>query len=313
VAVPLSREREARRLALRRRSLELGHLQAGLSSGRRRLHPENWEPLGRLTAWGLKGLGLWRRGLANALDLRLTRLRFRLPRLPSAFDGLRVLFLSDLHLDGLAGLTGRLLELVEGLHPDLCLLGGDYRFRVRGASQAAHLRLARLLAALRPPLGVAAVLGNHDFAETGGALESWGAAVLRNQSLALERGGARLWLAGVDDPHYYAADDLPAALAGIPAGQCRLLLAHSPELAAQAAAAGVDLYLCGHTHAGQVRLPGLGPLVANAACPRRLLAGAWRWGAMPGYTTSGVGCTLLPVRFGCRGEAALITLEAGEA
>jgi hypothetical protein len=200
-------------------------------------------------------------------------------------------------------------ELVAGLRPDLCLLGGDYRFQARGPVAGAYRGMARVLEAVEARLGVYGVLGNHDFQEEASGLEALGVRVLVNQAVPVMRGGDRLWLVGLDDPHYYGCDDLAGALAGVPAGACKLLLVHSPEMYAEAAAAGVDVYLCGHTHGGQIRLPGLGAPVLNARCPRRYAAGVWRRGGMVGYTSRGLGCSLVPVRFRCRPEAVWLTLR----
>src|SRR4029079_2861599 len=100
--------------------------------------------------------------------------------------------------------------------------------------------------------------------------------------------------------------DLDAALSGVPEDACKVLLVHSPEVIARAAERGVDLYLCGHTHGGQVCLPGLGPVVLNANCARRYARGTWRYGSMQGYTSSGLGTSCVPVRFFCPPEVAVI-------
>jgi len=115
-------------------------------------------------------------------------------------------------------------------------------------------------------------------------------------------------VAGVDDPHYFGCDNLPEALREVPRDAFKLLLAHTPEMYEEAAAAGMDLYLSGHTHAGQIRLPAIGALTTLADCPRRMAFGHWRHRRMHGYTTSGVGCSLLPVRFNCPPEAVVIEL-----
>jgi predicted MPP superfamily phosphohydrolase len=113
---------------------------------------------------------------------------------------------------------------------------------------------------------------------------------------ALEVGSpdGRLWVIGVDDPHYYGCDDLAAALDGVPDEAFKLLLAHTPEVFEEAARAGIDLYLSGHTHAGQICVPWLGPLVLNATCPRSYTYGHWHHGEMQGYTTRRCGVLLAP-------------------
>jgi predicted MPP superfamily phosphohydrolase len=168
-----------------------------------------------------------------------------------------------------------------------------------------------MLDGMRIRIGAYAVLGNHDTLALAEAVEEVGLRVLFNEGVAVGVPGALLWLAGVDDPHFYRMDDLDAALRDAPPEAFRVLLAHTPECAAEAANKGVGLYLCGHTHGGQVRLPGLGPIMINARCPRRRALGHWQAGAMRGFTSAGLGTTDAPVRFGCPPEAVLFTLRSG--
>jgi hypothetical protein len=117
-----------------------------------------------------------------------------------------------------------------------------------------------------------------------------------------------LWLIGVDDPHYYGCDDLAQALETVPANAFRLLLAHTPEMFDEAARSGIHLYLTGHTHGGQICVPRIGPLLLYAECPRTYTRGHWRHNGMQGYTSAGVGCSMLPVRYSCPPEIAVIEL-----
>jgi len=230
-----------------------------------------------------------------------------LSRLPPPLDGLRLLQLSDLHLDEDARLVDALLERVEGLRYDAVVLTGDYRVGTSGPVEPTLAELARLQAALAAP--AYAVLGNHDSVRMLPGLEALGIRVLLNEHATLEHGGAQLYLAGVDDPHYYRMDDLARAQAGIPAGAVTVLLSHSPELYREAAASDVDLFLCGHTHGGQICLPGGIAVILEARIPRRLGAGPWRQGAMRGYTSRGVGTSVVDVRFNCPPEITLHTLR----
>jgi predicted MPP superfamily phosphohydrolase len=141
-----------------------------------------------------------------------------------------------------------------------------------------------------------------------------GVQVLVNDSVEVGSGAQAIRVIGVDDPHYYGCDDLAAALADVPADAFKVLLAHSPEMYEEAAQAGIHLYLCGHTHAGQIRLrvPFTGRLFAplkNADCPREYADGAWRHRTMQGYTSAGLGSSLLPVRYNCPPEIVIIELR----
>jgi hypothetical protein len=147
-----------------------------------------------------------------------------------------------------------------------------------------------------------AILGNHDAIEMVPTLETGGIRILLNEHVMLESGGEKMVLAGVDDPHYYETDNLEKAFEGAPLNHFKLLLAHSPEICRKAAFAGVDLYLCGHTHAGQICLPGGHPLLTNCKCPRECHSGLWHFEEMIGYTSRGAGTSSVNVRFNCPPE-----------
>jgi hypothetical protein len=258
----------------------------------------------------LRGIGLWRRGIMNALDIELVEIELALTGLPAAFDGYRVLHLTDLHLDAHAALPRRAAALVERAPADLCVLTGDYRYHVTGPIDAAVAGLARVVRNISARDGTYAVLGNHDTIALVPALEYLGVRVLANQTVSIAREGETLHVTGIDDVHYFYTDGAAEALRQAPDG-FRLGLVHSPELVEHAAAAGIHLYLTGHTHGGQICLPGGVPVFTHSQGRRRHAAGLWRHGAMVGYTGRGVGVSGLPVRFNSRGEVTLITLRRG--
>ena len=256
----------------------------------------------------LKGTGIYQRGLRNALEPIVREVQFKVEGVPASFDGFRILHLADLHIDGMDGLAEIVAERVAGLEADLCVMTGDYRFSVHGPSHQVYPRLRTILPGIQTRHGVLAILGNHDDSEIAVELEKLGVRMLINEAVEITRGGAGLWIIGIDDPHRYECDDLEGALEPVPRDAFKLLLAHSPELFNEAAEAGVHLYLCGHTHAGQLCLPGGAALLMNADCPRPYTRGRWRHGEMHGYTSAGVGCSLLPVRYNCPPEITIIEL-----
>jgi predicted MPP superfamily phosphohydrolase len=139
-------------------------------------------------------------------------------------------------------------------------------------------------------------------------MERLGIQVLANQTIELNRGSATVLLTGIDDVHYYYTEDaLDALYDG--GGGFRVVAVHSPEFAAQAAAAGARLYLAGHTHGGQICLPGGSAILTHAITGRKYVAGRWRHGDMTGYTSCGTGISGLPVRYNNRGEVTLLTLR----
>jgi len=249
---------------------------------------------------GLRVAGLSRRTHREFLDVQIVENVVALPSLPVEFDGFRLLQISDLHSDLDPALIDRVIERLGEARFDQAVLTGDYHDEIGvpwDESLALTLRLVPHLGA--EPL---AILGNHDFLAKVAPFEAGGLRVLLNESIALERNGMRIWICGVDDPHIYGTHDLRAAMAGIPGDGCRILLSHSPETAREASELGYALHLSGHTHGGQICLPGGFPIVRKAPVRRALLAGPWREGAMAGYTSRGTGSCTVAARFHCPPE-----------
>lgn len=253
-------------------------------------------------------LGLYERGLRNALDIKVKELDLAFESLPKEFDGYRILQLSDLHVDFLPEAMDRALELISGQEFDLCVLTGDYRKRVSGSFEHILPSLETIVSSVWARDGIFAVLGNHDCADMVEAFESLGIQCLVNETEKIERGGAHIHVTGTDDVHYYYTDAARRALDTTPQG-FKIALVHSAEMADVAADAGFNLYLAGHTHGGQVCLPGGVPIITHMSCHRRYATGLWKHGDMLGYTSKGVGVSGLPVRFNTRGEVVVITLR----
>jgi len=229
-----------------------------------------------------------------------------LPGLAPAFHGLRVLHLSDLHLESLPRPDAAIAAALAARW-DMLVCTGDV-----AEGDAAPSRVRRFFEPLGRPglMPWLAVLGNHDRLSLRPALEGVGFTVLMNAAVPLVRGDSRLWVAGVDDPATFWTADLAGALAAVPPGATTILLAHAPDLAEHAAAVGCALYLCGHTHGGQFVLPGIGPLFYRRRYPPDRIAGAWRAGQMGGYTTTGLGAHHGLVRVGCQPELVVHELRA---
>lgn len=292
----------------RRRQVEAQHHRGSHAHGHGDFPLQHEHVLATLLRTGLRLAGLYERGLANARKPLVRHLRLEFDRLPQRLEGFQILHISDPHIDGTDELVDALTQQLPFLPVDLCVLTGDYRYDVRGSCERVYPRMRRILHAIRSRHGVLGILGNHDCADIAVELEKMGVRMLINESVAIGPEESPLWVAGVDDPHYFGCDDLPAALREVPEDAFKLLLAHTPEMFEDAARAGISLYLTGHTHGGQIRLPGIGALATLADCPRAYAYGPWRHRGVQGYTTSGVGCSLLPVRFGCPPEVAVIEL-----
>jgi len=277
----------------------------------------------KLSRW----LGRWRRGgiehySAGAALKPSARWRSRdrftvneeriwLDALPSAFQGLRVVQISDVH-HGLFLPKEWLSEAVRQanrLNPDIVALTGDFvTYSRRNIGPAAEL-----LGRLRARYGVYAVLGNHDFrvdaVAISEALRRQHIDVLRNRHVTLWFGGESAYLAGVDDYGYGA--DLRRAMRGIPSKSATILLAHNPRVIHLASRHNVSLVLSGHTHGGQVNLPVLGTVYGRSPERLRYKIGWDRMGATQIYVSRGIGTIVLPWRLRCPAEITHLELLQG--
>ena len=248
------------------------------------------------------------RGVGNAWDIAVREMDVELEQLPAAFDGFTVLHLSDLHLDGMPGLEQAILERLGAREFDLCVLTGDYRTELHGPIRPTMDRLRPLVSGVRSRHGVLGVLGNHDDCHMVEPMEAMGIRMLVNEGVRLARGEDVLQVIGTDDVHYYFTDQAVHALEAA-RSHFTIALVHSPEAFDVAADLGVDLYLCGHTHAGQVCLPGGRPVIKHLSRGRRFYRGAWKHRDMVGITNAGAGTSGVPVRFNTRGEILTLTLR----
>jgi predicted MPP superfamily phosphohydrolase len=215
--------------------------------------------------------------------------------------------MSDLHADLNPPAMRALAEVVAPLEYDVCVLTGDYRAQTFGPFDAALDQMRGLCTQLAKP--IYGVFGNHDSIRMLPGMESMGIQMLLNESVEIHRGGASLFLVGVDDAHYYRVDNVAHAAAAVPPDASSILLSHTPEIYRQAAHAGFDLMLCGHTHGGQICLPGGIPITLDSSCPRYMGAGAWTYRDMQGYTSVGAGSCIVPVRLNCPPEVTLHRLR----
>ncbi|HKI61484.1 MAG TPA: metallophosphoesterase [Mariprofundaceae bacterium] len=268
------------------------------------LNPENWLSGQKLARLFLRVTGFGRLGRRRARQHRIVEREVRLDRLPAACDGLSLLHLTDLHLDMAEDTVDALIKSLHGVSADVAVLTGDFRARTYGGINRVVEAMGKLRAQL--PERCFAILGNHDCLAMVPAFEAMGISMLLNESVEFEKG---LFLAGIDDPHYYRVDNLAKAMEGVPNAAPVILLAHSPEIYRQATHAEVDLMLCGHTHGGQVCFPGGYALTYDCHCPRRYCRGGWQHGDMQGYTSSGCGTSILDIRFFCPPEIVIHRLR----
>ncbi|HET6178063.1 MAG TPA: metallophosphoesterase [Candidatus Sulfotelmatobacter sp.] len=254
---------------------------------------------------------------------RIIRQEIALRRWPEQLNGFTIALLSDFHYDRHCSVhpLRAAIPMVNGLHPDLIALTGDFVSYplfspnyVKGALAAEPC--AELLRQMQAPYGSWAVMGNHDFftdpVHVTAALQAQGIQILKNESVPIELKGTRFWLAGVGDVIGGAAN-LDASLQHAQAEEATILLAHEPDyadrVARQVAAKSVDLQLSGHSHGGQVRLPLMRPLYLPELA-KKYISGLYKIGPLTLYTNSGLGTVGVPVRWNCPPEITLLTLRS---
>jgi predicted MPP superfamily phosphohydrolase len=274
-----------------------------------------WLPggvLGAMATAGLSAYQIYRARHVNPYSPRLERTEFPVPYGSEDLDGLRIGFIADTHVGPFIEVSDleRALDLVRAEAPDLILLGGDYISESPRYAPDTIDAFARLIS--EAPLGGYAAIGNHDLAvsrtRVKEAMDAVGIPLLRNQSTELSYQGVRLAIACIDDTLLgdpRPAETIAQAAPGVPV----LAVWHEPEFAEQAAAAGAFAQLSGHTHGGQIRLPGFGP-IALPVHGRRHVIGADLADSTPVYTSRGVGVYRPPARFNCPPEVTLVTLVA---
>jgi len=256
---------------------------------------------------------------------RIVRLEIPLARLPEAFDGFTIVQLSDFHYDRYlsAHIIRAAVDMANQLRPDLMVLTGDFvtlepapdLLDIRRSTALDADPCAQLLTPLRAPAGRFCVLGNHDVScdthLVTEILNYYQLPVLDNRAVAIERSGARLWIAGMDD-YLNGEGDLELALRGIPAGEPVVLLEHEPDVAKHTIKHPVDLQLSGHSHGGQVWFPGFGALWLPPLA-RKYPRGLYQLGSLTLYTNIGLGTIRVPIRLNCPPEVTHFTLRTKKA
>lgn len=274
------------------------------------------------------GLGVYAVVIEPGFRLSLKEWGVAHPSWPATMPPLRIAILTDIHAVNPwmpASRIGRIVDVANSLNADMIVLLGDYVEAVRPRLRIGPVPIAEWapeLGRLRAPLGVFAVLGNHDWYEDQAAvragLQQVGIPVLENRAIKIEKGRRRFWLAGLGDQlarplgwHVHrGADDLPAVLRQVGRDDAPLLLmAHEPDIFVKVPAR-VTLTLSGHTHGGQVQVPFVGPVLVPSDYGTRFAYGHIVEDGRNMIVSSGLGVTGLPVRFGVPPEVAVVTIGA---
>lgn len=258
--------------------------------------------------------------LVEPFRLQVTRLEIVSPRLANPGGPLRLVQLSDLHVERLTRRDCALPELVAGLDPDLVVLTGDYLNTTYNEDPQAVADLGTLLGRITAPGGCYAVWGTHqvDYPHLlRPVLQAAGITILEDRAVEVRTDRYRLWIMGLTPTRDLAADGerLCRLFDAAPPGALTLLLYHTPDLMPQAAALGVDLYLAGHTHGGQWRLPGFGAIVTSSRYGKRYEGGHYQEGKAHLYVSRGLGLEGFGTpraRFFCRPELVAVDLRGPE-
>lgn len=249
-------------------------------------------------------------GFAEAVNYAIVRREVRLPRLPSEFDGVTVAFLTDIHHGPYVSVdtVADVVRTTRMLDPELIILGGDYTLRESKYAGPCF----EVLAGLAAPLGVYGVLGNHDYAhglrEIRQGMKRARVEELTNRGVWLTRRSERIRLGGVDDL-WRGRPDLAAALGDARPYDVCLLASHNPDVAETLTDRRVGLVLSGHTHGGQVVIPGYGPPIVPSRYGAKYAYGLVDAPATRVLVSSGIGMSGLPIRANCAPEIVLITLR----
>lgn len=293
--------------AKQRLGIETDHEAQAFGQGLTFFHIENWYSVHSVIRNTLKLAGLYGRGRRNAERIVLRHNDVWFKELPPLFDSFTILHISDMHVDMNEAAMRHLVELVADLRYDICVLTGDFRGKTFGPFDATLDGVSRVRAHLSGP--IYGVLGNHDTIQMVPGLEAMGVRMLLNESEAIVRDRQRIYVAGIDDAHFFKVDNIEKAASQIPDSEFSILLSHTPEIYSQAAHADFNLLLSGHTHGGQICLPGSIPITLDSVLPRRMGSGAWQYHNMTGYTSVGAGSSVVAVRFNCPPEITLHRLR----
>ena len=251
---------------------------------------------------------LKKKGYCNIFKFNTPLIRIKPDNLPDKLNGIKILFLSDIHIDSAPDFTDKIIEKVKGLNYDLIILGGDFWLKNKGRTDIYKEELIKLINFLTSVTKVYSVLGNHDFFTTAELLDKHGVEMILNENRMVVFNEVAFYISGVDDEYFYEAADLKAAEKNIPRKSFKIMVSHSPEIYKIVEKYGYDLFLTGHTHGGQICLPGRIPVFKGASIPRKFVNGKWTYKKMIGYTSPGVGISMSPVRFFCPPELTILEL-----
>jgi len=241
-----------------------------------------------------------------------TQLHFHQQKLSCLQPGqsLRILHLSDFHLDTRLDQSDRWAQMIQSLEYDLTVITGDFLNGFRLPDPACMKAIGKVISVIKGP--IYGILGNHDCALSTPYLESIGIKILLNESQAFNCNGIQIQISGLDDPHFFKSDDLSrcsSTFKNSPPPNLKILLVHAPREPRAYADLGFDLCLCGHTHGGQICTSKSVPLLRNGLYATETIGGWWTSGNMKGFTSRGTGTGRLSYRLNCPPEIVVHHLQ----
>ncbi len=256
----------------------------------------------------LRITGLYQHGYEEFKNIRVVHKKWSLPKLPAEFNGYKLLQLTDLHLCLDQGRIAKSLsKILPHVHADTCVFTGDFS---NGAISKDNECNNRISLATQKELEKITdmvecekygVLGNHDHIDLVDTIEATGIQLLLNETIILKKGGDQIFLSGVDDASFFKSHDLDKASEGVPKDAFSILLSHTPEIYKIAQEKNYDIMLSGHTHGGQICLPG-GRHIKASNCHSGAVSRSWFYKSLQGYTSPGTGACKLPIRICCPPE-----------
>ena len=256
----------------------------------------------------MKTCGIYQKGLSNATRIEYNENLLLFPDLPENFSGFKILHISDLHIDTIKDFEEFIIEKIKNKKFDLCVMTGDFRRNISGSIKQVIPAMEKLMAHVNTNYGTLAVLGNHDTFKMVESLEPMKIRFLVNETVFIEKNGEQLCISGTDDTYYFYSDMALHALEKNLPG-FKICLSHTSELVDVASKNNYKLYLCGHTHGGQICLPGGISILHHQKAGRDRIHGLWTVNGMTGYTSRGVGVSGTPLRFNCPPEVTLFELH----
>ena len=252
---------------------------------------------------------IYKKAIKKSQEIELTNIYIKKENLPIDFDGFRIVHLTDLHLDSSEGICDRICEKITDIKCDVVFFTGDYASGTIPSEKISE-DISKIKKHINPKFGFFGTLGNNDKAKLSNHLENVGINMLNNKSHQITIGKSHINIVGLDDTNKFFTEDITKTIDEIDVAEFNILITHTPETTDYTREIP-DIYITGHTHGSQVNIPGLMTLYKplGKTSGKDLMQGIWTRGRTTGFTSRGIGISILPIRFRCPSEISTITLK----